>query len=91
MAIATVVEETFGVLRYQIVQTAPATLTIRLDIDQNANRADVAQLVKQRVNEFLRAQGAAAVTVSLAEEPPQPNPRNGKLRHVVKAPPTPQP
>lgn len=91
MAIATVVEETFGVLRYQIVQTAPATLTIRLDVDQNANRADVAQLVKQRVNEFLRAQGAAAVTVSLAEEPPQPNPRNGKLRHVVKARPTPQP
>jgi len=90
MAIATVVEETLGVLRYQIVQTAPATLTIRIDVDQNANRADVEQRVKQRVDEFLRAQGAA-VTVSLAEEPPQPNRRNGKLRHVVKAPPTTQP
>jgi phenylacetate-coenzyme A ligase PaaK-like adenylate-forming protein len=88
MAIATVVEETFGVLRYQIVQTTPAALSIRLDVDQNADRADVGQRVKQRVDEFLRAQGAAAVTVSLADEPPQPNPRNGKLRHVVKAPPT---
>ncbi len=55
MVIASVVEETHGVLRYQIVQTAPAALTIRFD-------------------EFLHAQGAAAVTVNLAAEPPQPNP-----------------
>ena len=50
MVIASVVEETHGVLRYQIVQTAPAALTIRFD-------------------EFLHAQGAAAVTVNPLRSP----------------------
>ena len=68
MVIASVVEETHGVLRYQIVQTAPAALTIRFD-------------------EFLHAQGAAAVTVNPLRSPTTKS-RNGKLKHVVRALPT---
>ncbi len=87
MAIATVVEEAPGVLRYQILQTAPATLTLRLDIDPGAQRADVWQRVHRRLSDFLRVQGAAAdVAIELSNDAPQPNPRNGKLRHVLGLP-----
>ena len=85
MAIATVVEETPGVLRYQILQTAPTALTIRLDPVSDADIEQVWPRVRRRLNEFLRTQGAATVSVELAPERPQPNPRNGKLRHVLRA------
>ena len=85
MAIATVVEETPGVLRYQILQTAPTALAIRLDPVSDADIEQVWPRVRRRLNEFLRTQGAATVSVELAPERPQPNPRNGKLRHVLRA------
>ena len=46
MAIATVVEETRGVRRYQVLQTASDVLTIRLDHDPGADRAEVWQRVR---------------------------------------------
>ncbi|MBX7434702.1 phenylacetate--CoA ligase family protein [Mycobacterium sp. Y57] len=85
MALATVVEETPGVLRYQIIQTAHAGLTIRLDEDPDRDRWDVWREVRRRLVEFLAAQGAGPVAVDLAAERPQVNPRNGKLRHVFRA------
>ncbi|MCX2930965.1 phenylacetate--CoA ligase family protein [Mycobacterium sp. CVI_P3] len=85
MAIATVVEETPGVLRYQVIQTAPAGLTVRLDEDGGADRSAVWTQVHRRLEAFLAAQGAGAVTIDLAHERPQTNPRNGKLRHVLRA------
>lgn len=90
MAVATVVEETPGVRRYQILQTAPAALTIRLDHDPGTDRSVVWRRVELRMREFLLAQGAGQVGVELAGDRPRPNPRNGKLRHVFTAmPPAP--
>jgi phenylacetate-coenzyme A ligase PaaK-like adenylate-forming protein len=84
MAIATVVEETSGVLRYQILQTDTSALAVRLDIDPGATRTEVWHRVHHRLGDFLRSQGAAAsVTIELADDPPAVNPRNGKLRHVL--------
>ena len=85
MAIATVVEETPGVLRYQILQTAPSALAVRLDPTSDADIEQVGTRVRQRLEEFLRTQGAATVSIELAPQRPQPHPRNGKLRHVLKA------
>jgi len=85
MAIATVVEETPGVLRYQIIQTSPASLTIRLDEDHGRDRSTVWADVSRRLDDFLAAQGAGPVAVALADERPRPHPRSGKLRHVVRA------
>ena len=85
LAIATVVEETPGVLRYQILQTGPAALTIRLTVAPGHSRSDVWALAYRRLIDFLRTQGAAPeVTVGLSEEPPMTNPRSGKMRHVLK-------
>lgn len=84
LAISTVVEETPGVLSYQILQTAPAALLVRLTVDSDHRRAEVWQRIHRRVDAFLHSQGAATeVTVGLSEDPPAVNPRSGKLRHVL--------
>lgn len=84
LAISTVVEQTPGVHSYQIVQTAPDALDIRLDAEADEQRTEVWNQVDVRMREFLRAQGAAAaVTVALADQPPAVNRRSGKLRHVL--------
>ena len=85
MAIATVVEETRGVRRYQVLQTASDVLTIRLDHDTGADRAEVWQRVRAGLADLLRAHGAVDVKLCLAAEPPHANPRSGKLRHVLQA------
>lgn len=85
MAISTVVEETPGVLRYQIIQTGPTGLTVRLDEDLGRDRSTVWAQVRRRLEGFLAAQGTGPVTVELAEQRPEVNPRNGKLRHVLRA------
>jgi len=86
LALSTVVEETSGVLRYQIVQTAPSVLTIRLDVDRGSARTEVWRRVHTRMVDFLRTQSAAAdLVVELSDDPPAVNPRSGKLRHVLSA------
>lgn len=86
MAVATVVEETPGVRRYQVVQTGPSSLTVRLEHDPSSDRSHVWERVDTRLSDLLRQHGAAGVQVRLATEPPQANPRSGKLVHVVRSP-----
>jgi phenylacetate-coenzyme A ligase PaaK-like adenylate-forming protein len=83
MAVATVVEETRGVRRYQVLQTATDVLTVRLDHDPGNDRAEVWQRVSAGLADLLRANGCDGVSLRLAAEPPQANPRSGKLRHVL--------
>jgi phenylacetate-coenzyme A ligase PaaK-like adenylate-forming protein len=86
MAVATVVEETPGVRSYQILQTAPTALTLRLDVDPGAGRDEVRRRARARLADFLRTQGAApGVAIELADDAPQAHPRSGKLRHVLRA------
>jgi phenylacetate-coenzyme A ligase PaaK-like adenylate-forming protein len=82
MAVATVVEETPGVRRYQVLQTAPSTLTVRLETDPGTDRTEVWFRVRARVAALLRTHNATGVTLELATEGPQADPRSGKLRHV---------
>ena len=88
LAISEVVEETSGVHSYQIVQTAPASLSVRLAVDGDPQ--EVWRRVHGRLSEFLRHRGAGKVSVELADEPPAVNQRNGKLRHVLGLTSTPQ-
>jgi putative adenylate-forming enzyme len=84
MAIATVVEETAGVRRYQVLQTASDALTVRLEHTPGADRDEVWPRVCERLSDFLGSQEAAPVALLLASELPQVNPGSGKLRHVLK-------
>lgn len=85
MAVATVVEETRGVRRYQVLQTAADALTVRLDHDPGTDRADVWQRVRAALADLLQAHDAVDVRLQLAAESPQVNPRSGKLRHVLQS------
>ena len=84
MAIASVVEQVPGVLRYQIIQTAPDQLKIRLEVEPGAEREAVWKVVAVELQIFLANQGAAAIGVALASEAPQGNPVSGKFRHVYR-------
>ena len=87
MAIATVVEETPGVRRYQVVQTARDALTVRLENNPGTDRDEVWQRVREGLGDFLRTHNAV-VALHLAPKPPQVNPGSGKLQHVLKQLPT---
>jgi phenylacetate-CoA ligase len=84
-ACGTPLEETRGVRRCQVLQTAADVLTIRLDHDPGTDRAEVWQRVCAGLARLLRAHGAVDVKLRLAAEPPHANPRSGKLRHVLQA------
>lgn len=89
LALVTVVEETPGVRRCQIIQTAPATLLLRLETEQDdADPSRVEALweaVADRLRGYLRQHRVADPAVDRAAEPPQPDPRSGKLRQVCTA------
>ncbi len=85
MAVATAVEETPGVRRYQVLQTEPDVLTVRLEPELETDRAEVWGRVQTGLSGLLKAHDVRDVTLRLADEPPQPNPRSGKLRHVLQS------
>ncbi|HET6530001.1 MAG TPA: AMP-binding protein [Actinoplanes sp.] len=79
LAVVTVVEETPGVRRCQLVQTGPATLRVRLEPYPGADPwTDVAR----RLRAFLAEQGAPDAGIERASEPPGPDPRSGKFRQA---------
>lgn len=82
LALSTVVEETPGVCRYQLIQTGPATLTVRLEVVTAGKEDVVWQVVEPRMHSYLAAQGLASVTIERASEPPLRDQRSGKFRHV---------
>jgi phenylacetate-coenzyme A ligase PaaK-like adenylate-forming protein len=55
MGVATVVEETPGVRRYQVLQTARAALTVRLEPEPGTDRAEVWARARAHLSDFLRA------------------------------------
>ncbi len=82
MALATVVEQTPGVRRFQVIQTAPATLTVRLNVAAGTDDALVWEMVARRLQDYLSGQGLPWVTVERAPEPPERDPNSGKFRQV---------
>lgn len=80
LAISTIVEETAGVRRVQLIQTAPQTLRVRLDLSEP--RETVWPVVKERLGAFLRGHQAVGVILEEAAEPPALHPRSGKFRQV---------
>ncbi|WP_410764703.1 phenylacetate--CoA ligase family protein [Haloferax sp. DFSO60] len=80
-----VVEAVSGVRRTQIVQTAPQALSVRLDIEKEADESAVWMQVESDLADFFADQGVIDLTIELASEPPTRNPRSGKFRHVWAA------
>lgn len=80
LAIGAVVEETPGVESFQLIQTGPAELTVRLAAAAEVDR--VWGAVQERLRAYLAAQGTPGVGLRRAAEGPARNPRGGKFRQV---------
>ncbi len=85
MAIGAVMEETPGVYRSQITQTAPDILVVRMEAVSGADRTAVWVDLSSRLRAYLAEQGAPAITITLAEELPQQEQAGGKFRQVRNA------
>jgi phenylacetate-coenzyme A ligase PaaK-like adenylate-forming protein len=85
LALGAVVEETPGVRRFQAVGTGPRTLTLRLDLWEDAQPDEVWMAVEERVAGFLASHGAAEVSIERASEPPTADAHSGKFRQVWSA------
>ena len=83
LVLSSVVEETPGVRRFQIVQVDPGTLHIRLETEVGAERASTWKELHYRLYSYLAAQGVPFVRIELAPEDPRSDPVSGKFRQVV--------
>ena len=85
LALTTVVEESSGLHRFQIVQSGPTRLALRLDHEEVRRARHAAfESAANALREFLVQQGAANVTLVLDERAPRPDAASGKLRQVIR-------
>jgi phenylacetate-CoA ligase len=82
MAIATVIEETPGVRRFQVIQQAPVALKIRLEVAPEADSHLIWGEVFARLRDYLSVQGLPSIKIEKATEPPQREVESGKFRQV---------
>lgn len=82
LGLATVVEETPGVQRFQVIQVAPTVLRVRLEAVPEADRTHVWEDVVGRLREYLVSQGLSSVSLEHASELPSSDPISGKFRQV---------
>lgn len=80
MALATVVEEVPCVTRYQIIQTAPAELNLR--IEASYENLQVGEIVTQRLREYLGALGLPSIQIVGSAEQPTRDPVSGKYCQI---------
>lgn len=85
LPLAAVVEEAPGVRRFQVIQTGPATLTIRLEALPGSDPAQCGAEVARRLRAYLAVQGLPAVRIEHAAEPPARDLLTGKFRQVWAA------
>jgi putative adenylate-forming enzyme len=82
LALGTIVDRTPGVVLFQVVQTAPASLSVRLRPDPDADADRVRRTVLEGLTNLLSGLGLAHVTVEAAAEPPEQT-TGGKYRTVI--------
>ena len=83
LAIGSAVERVGGLRQYQLVQTAADAVSIRVSAKPDADPALVGRAAAQTVRAYLAAQGAGAVKVGVAQEPPISDAVSGKFHAVV--------
>ena len=84
LALTTVVEEAADVHRFQIVQSGPRVLALRIDVDEPQSRARAYEAAASGLERYLASQGLSHIAVELDARLPMPDARSGKLRQVVR-------
>ena len=90
LALATVLDGTPGVELFQIVQTAPAHLSVRLRPELGADAEQVRAAVQQGITDLLTGLGLGHVAVEPSSETPQQT-AGGKYRTIIPLAPTSRP
>ena len=85
LALTTVVEDVLHAHRFQIVQTGPEALTVRLAMDRDAARRKAWDVVAGALRAYLLRQSLPNVQLALDTRGPMADPRSGKLRQVIVA------
>jgi phenylacetate-coenzyme A ligase PaaK-like adenylate-forming protein len=79
LALTTVMEDDACVHDFQVTQTAPRKLQIRLGGDEHAS----AREVRRALGSYFDALGIGAVAIDIASRPPARDEVSGKLRRVI--------
>jgi phenylacetate-coenzyme A ligase PaaK-like adenylate-forming protein len=87
LALTTVVEEHAGAHQFQIIQTAPDAIGVRLQLPSGAGHAPLWRKVERALRAFLDTQGLPAIALHFEPGPLERSEASGKLRRVVGAPP----
>ncbi len=82
MLFGTMLDRIPGIGQFQLVQTAPRTLRVRLRTAAAADPEHAWQTVRDEITHLLTEYEVADITVERAAEPPQPEP-GGKFRRIV--------
>ena len=82
LVFGTLVDRTPGVQRFQIIQTAPTTLRVRLYPAAGTSLDQVWQAVQSEISHVLAEHQLDHVEVERAEEPPEQSP-GGKYREII--------
>jgi phenylacetate-coenzyme A ligase PaaK-like adenylate-forming protein len=85
LALTTVVEDATACHRFQLVQTAPDRIAIRLGIEDRDARTAEWDAAANALHAYLAHQALDNVELCLDAAPPVPDPRSGKLREVIAA------
>ncbi|MCP2169434.1 phenylacetate--CoA ligase family protein [Goodfellowiella coeruleoviolacea] len=82
MLFGTLLDRAPGLTQYQLVQTAPSTLRVRLRPVSGADADQVWQTVRAEITHLLAEHRVDHVTLERAEEAPQQSP-GGKFRRII--------
>lgn len=82
LALMTVLEEGAHVTQFQLLQTGPRTLELRLEPGVPHPMAALAAL-RTALHDYLTQHGLGPVTIKTSRQPPQHHPRSGKISRVL--------
>lgn len=82
LAVSQVAEQTPGVFRFQLIQSAPSRIDVRIEPEAGADREAVWAALSARLREFLESQGAVGCEIVLSPESPQ-STAAGKFQQVM--------
>ena len=83
LAIGSVIEQAGGLQRFQLVQTGPCDIRVRIEPHAGADAQEVWQQVAAHLQTFLAAQGLSNVQCAQGYEPFASSGLSGKFRQVI--------
>jgi len=82
LALATLIDGVTGITMYQLEQSSPSSIHVRLECNPGENQDEIWKTVKNKLTDYLTANGLGNVSVELRNEAPKQG-AGGKIRRIV--------